>query len=99
MHSARFMNCSKHSISAYPVFCSVTAGVGYVPRGSPQGHAVQAMDVLSNVLNVTNLATVVLGSRELQAPWGLQIDTVDKSAVHIVRRGSSWLRYGDAEPI
>ncbi|HWK74347.1 MAG TPA: AraC family transcriptional regulator [Povalibacter sp.] len=57
------------------------------------------MDVLSNVLHVTNLATIVLGSREFLPPWGLQIDGADKSAVHIVRRGSCWLRHGDAEPI
>jgi len=57
------------------------------------------MDVLSNVLNATNLATIVLGSREFLPPWGLQIAGADKSAVHIVRRGSCWLRHGDAEPI
>lgn len=57
------------------------------------------MDVLSNVLNVTNLATIVLGTREFLPPWGLQIDGIDKSTVHIVRRGSCWLRHGDADPI
>lgn len=57
------------------------------------------MDVLSNVLNVTNLATVVLGSREFLPPWGISVDGLESTAVHIVRRGSCWLRYGDGEPI
>lgn len=57
------------------------------------------MDVLSNVLQVTNLATIVLGWREFLPPWGIAVGELDRSAVHIVRRGSCWLRYGDAEPI
>ncbi len=57
------------------------------------------MDVLSNVLNVTAIASIVLGSRQFLSPWGLQIDGVDQSTVYIVRRGSCWLRYGNAEPI
>lgn len=57
------------------------------------------MDVLSNVLQVTNLATIVRGWREFLPPWGIAVGELDRSAVHIVRRGSCWLRYGDAEPI
>lgn len=57
------------------------------------------MDVLSNVLSVTSLATSTLGSREFQAPWAVLVDSPQESAVHIVRRGSCWLRHGDSEPI
>lgn len=57
------------------------------------------MDVLSNVLKVTNLATHVLGSRELIAPWGIRIEAQANAAVHIVKRGTCWLKRGDDEPI
>lgn len=49
------------------------------------------MDVLSNVLTVTNLATHVLGAREFRSPWAISIDGSDHSAVHVVRRGACWL--------
>lgn len=58
-----------------------------------------AMDVLANVLNVTHLTPTVHGWREFLPPWGIQADGFGSSAVHIVRRGSCWLRHGDAEPI
>lgn len=57
------------------------------------------MDVLSNVLSVTSLATSALGSREFVAPWAIQIDAPKESAVHIVRRGTAWLRVGNDEPL
>ncbi|HKE95301.1 MAG TPA: AraC family transcriptional regulator [Povalibacter sp.] len=57
------------------------------------------MDVLSNVLSVTSLATSTLGSKEFLAPWAVLIESPRESAVHIVRRGSAWLRCGDAEPV
>lgn len=57
------------------------------------------MDVLSNVLSVTSLATSTLGSREFIAPWAIAIDSPRESAVHIMRRGTAWLRHGDHEPI
>lgn len=57
------------------------------------------MDVLSNVLNVTNLATHVLGAREFIAPWGIAMDAQDHSAVHYIRRGSCWLFRGNEEPV
>jgi AraC-like DNA-binding protein len=57
------------------------------------------MDVLSNVLSVTNLATHVLGSREFVAPWGIHVDAQRHAAVHMVKRGSCWLRRGDGEVI
>lgn len=57
------------------------------------------MDVLANVLNVTNLTPIVRGWREFLPPWGIRVDGLEQPAVHIVRRGSCWLRYGDAEPL
>jgi len=57
------------------------------------------MDVLANVLSVTNLATHVLGSREFVAPWGVMMDNMDKSMVHLIRRGSCWMRCGDTDPV
>lgn len=57
------------------------------------------MDVLSNVLKVTNLTAVPLGSREFLAPWGLRIDELDKPMILLVRRGSMWLRSRGAEPV
>jgi AraC-like DNA-binding protein len=57
------------------------------------------MDVLSNVLNLTNLATHVRGAREFVAPWGISVEAHEHSAVHIVRRGSCWLRRQGDEPI
>ncbi len=57
------------------------------------------MDVLSNVLKVTNLATHALGSREFIAPWGIRIEARAGAAVHIVKRGSCWLKRGNDEPI
>jgi len=55
------------------------------------------MDVLSNVLSVTNLQTHVLGSREFVAPWGIHIDAQQHAAVHMVKRGSCWLRRNNGE--
>jgi AraC-like DNA-binding protein len=57
------------------------------------------MDVLSNVLSVTNLATNALGSREYQSPWSVLIEAPQDSAIHIVRRGAVWLRHGTSESI
>jgi len=57
------------------------------------------MDVLSNVLQVTNLATHTLGSREFQAPWGISVEGTGRAAVHVVRRGSCWFSHDNAEPV
>jgi len=57
------------------------------------------MDVLSNVLQITNLATHTLGSREFQPPWGIHLESFGRSAVHIVRQGSCWFSCRDSEPV
>lgn len=53
------------------------------------------MDVLSNVLKVTNLTTHVLGSREFISPWGVHIDAQASATLHIVKRGACWLKLDD----
>jgi AraC-like DNA-binding protein len=57
------------------------------------------MDVLSNVLQVTNLATRLLGARQLAAPWAIRIDAQPHAVVHIVRSGACWLLRDGAEAI
>lgn len=57
------------------------------------------MDVLSNVLSVTNLATHVLGAPQFVAPWAVRVEAREHSAVHIIRRGACWLRRDGAEPV
>ncbi|MBZ4420289.1 AraC family transcriptional regulator [Myxococcus sp. RHSTA-1-4] len=58
------------------------------------------MDVLANVLGVTQLGNTMLCQSELMAPWGLDIDAHTKTAVHLVQRGVCWLRLeGEPEPM
>ncbi|MBJ6760418.1 AraC family transcriptional regulator [Myxococcaceae bacterium JPH2] len=58
------------------------------------------MDVLANVLGVTQLGNTMLCQSELVAPWGLDIHAHTKTAVHIVQRGVCWLHLeGEAEPM
>jgi AraC-like DNA-binding protein len=57
------------------------------------------MDVLANVLAVTKLGNTVLGQAELLPPWGLEVGPQTKAAVHLVQRGTCWLRLeGESEP-
>jgi AraC-like DNA-binding protein len=50
------------------------------------------MDVLADVLSVTRMGTTVVAQAELLPPWGLEIDPVAEAHVHVVQRGSCWLR-------
>jgi AraC-like DNA-binding protein len=50
------------------------------------------VDVLADVLAVTRLGATVLAQAELVPPWGLEIDPLTEAAVHIVQRGTCWLR-------
>lgn len=50
------------------------------------------MDVLADVLSVTRLGAAVIAQAELVPPWGLEIDPMAEAAVHLVQRGSCWLR-------
>lgn len=47
------------------------------------------MDVLSNVLGATNLATQVLAHREHVAPWRADFPAQPHATLHIIRRGSA----------
>ncbi|RKH12982.1 AraC family transcriptional regulator [Corallococcus sp. CA053C] len=57
------------------------------------------MDVLANVLGVTQLGNTMLCQSELLAPWGLDIDAHTKTAVHLVQRGVCWLHLEGGEPM
>ncbi|QSQ20834.1 AraC family transcriptional regulator [Pyxidicoccus parkwayensis] len=58
------------------------------------------MDVLANVLGVTQLGNTMLCQSELLSPWGLDIEANTKTAVHLVQRGVCWLRLeGEREPM
>lgn len=57
------------------------------------------MDVLSSVLRAAQIGSPVLCQSELVAPWGLDIDTGTKAAVHVVHRGVCWLRVEGEEPM
>jgi AraC-like DNA-binding protein len=50
------------------------------------------MDVLSDVLAVTRIGTVTVAHAELVPPWALEVDPVAEAHVHVVRRGSCFLR-------
>lgn len=50
------------------------------------------MDVLADVLSAVRVGTTVVAQAELVPPWGLEIDPVAQAHVHVVQRGSCWLR-------
>ncbi|HSC85673.1 MAG TPA: AraC family transcriptional regulator [Polyangiaceae bacterium] len=50
------------------------------------------MDVLADVLSVTRMGATVIAQAELVPPWGLEIDPIAEAHVHVVQRGSCWLR-------
>ncbi len=50
------------------------------------------MDVLSDVLSVTRMGATVIAQAELVPPWALEIDPIAQAHVHVVQRGSCWLR-------
>lgn len=50
------------------------------------------MDVLADVLSITRAGATVLAQAELLPPWGLEIDPIAEAHVHVVQRGSCWLR-------
>jgi len=50
------------------------------------------MDVLSDVLSVTRMGATVIAQAELVPPWGLEVDPIAEAHVHVVQRGSCWLR-------
>ena len=58
------------------------------------------MDVLADVLSVTRLGATVIAQAELVPPWGLEVDSLAEAHVHVVQRGSCWLRTtGQRKPV
>jgi AraC-like DNA-binding protein len=58
------------------------------------------MDVLADVLAVTRLGNTLLNQSELIPPFGLEIGSTIKAAVHVVHRGVCWLRVdGERRPL
>lgn len=50
------------------------------------------MDVLADVLAVTRMGSTVVAQAELVPPWGLEIDPMAEAHVHVVQRGTCFLR-------
>lgn len=50
------------------------------------------MDVLAEVLSITRVGATVVAQAELVPPWGLEIDPAAEVHIHVVQRGSCWLR-------
>ncbi|NUP05319.1 MAG: AraC family transcriptional regulator [Polyangiaceae bacterium] len=50
------------------------------------------MDVLADVLSVTRMGATVVAQAELVPPWGLLVDPIAEAHVHVVQRGTCWLR-------
>lgn len=50
------------------------------------------MDVLADVLSNTRLDGKVFCRSELKAPWGMTFDTSAQAVIHVVARGTCWLR-------
>jgi AraC-like DNA-binding protein len=58
------------------------------------------MDVLADVLSSTRIGGTVFCRSELPAPWGMLFEPAARAGLHIVARGSCWLRMkGRAEPL
>ena len=53
-----------------------------------------SMDVLADVLRASRLGNSILSQSELVAPWGLEVGPDVRAAVHVVQRGTCWLRLG-----
>lgn len=50
------------------------------------------MDVLADVLSVTRMGATVVAQAKLMPPWGLEVDPIAEAHVHVVQRGTCWLR-------
>jgi len=63
-------------------------------RSQPTG-----MDVLADVLSSTQIGGTVFARSELPAPWGMLFEPASRAGLHIVARGSCWLRMKGREPV
>lgn len=61
-------------------------------RSAPPIPMGAAVDVLAEVLSVARMGAAALARAELVAPWGLEIDPAAEAHVHVVQRGTCWLR-------
>lgn len=50
------------------------------------------MDVLADVLSATRIGGTVFARSELTSPWGMAFEPGSRAGLHIVARGSCWLR-------
>jgi AraC-like DNA-binding protein len=58
------------------------------------------MDVLADVLAATHIGGTLFCRSELAAPWGMLFEPASRAGLHIVARGSCWLRTrGRSEPL
>lgn len=58
------------------------------------------MDVLADVLTSTRIGGTVFARSELAAPWGMLFEPASRAGLHIIARGSCWLRTrGQSEPL
>lgn len=57
------------------------------------------MDVVSDVLRVTQMGNTIMSRAQFVAPWGIAVDESTKIAVHAVQRGHCWLGMPDKDPI
>lgn len=58
------------------------------------------MDVLADVLSATRIGGTVFCRSELTGPWGMLFEPASRAGLHIVARGSCWLRLrGRATPL
>ncbi|WP_224240356.1 AraC family transcriptional regulator [Hyalangium gracile] len=59
-----------------------------------------AMDVLADVLAATRIGGTLFCRSELSAPWGMLFEAAPRAGLHIIARGSCWLRtQGRGEPV
>jgi AraC-like DNA-binding protein len=57
------------------------------------------VDVLGDVLNLSRVRGALLCNVRAAAPWGLEIPATGDASVHVVTRGTLWLRVADSEPL
>jgi AraC-like DNA-binding protein len=50
------------------------------------------MDVLADVLSAARIGGTVFARSELTGPWGMAFEPASRAGLHIVARGSCWLR-------
>ncbi len=57
------------------------------------------MDIVSDVLRVTQMGNTIMSRAKFVAPWGIAVDENTKIAVHAVQRGQCWLGLEGRKPV